>query len=95
MYTYNTTAGVGGVGGGGALTAHAPRVIYSAKTGDNDCNVNPSRYSLSTALCSKQELGANMTHVSISSIVDEELEMVRSDLQDNAYHHVHLFKLQK
>ncbi len=24
---------------------------YRAKTGDNDCNVNSSRYSLSTALC--------------------------------------------
>ncbi len=28
-----------------------PKGLYSAKTGDNDCNVNSSRYSLSTALC--------------------------------------------
>ncbi len=32
----------------GTLT---PKGSYSAKTGDNDCNVNSSRYSLSTALC--------------------------------------------
>ncbi len=29
----------------------APKGSYRAKTGDNDCNVNSSRYSLSTALC--------------------------------------------
>ncbi len=28
-----------------------PKGSYSAKTGDNDCNINSSRYSLSTALC--------------------------------------------
>ncbi len=28
-----------------------PKGSYSAKTGDNDCNVNSSRYSLRTALC--------------------------------------------
>ncbi len=28
-----------------------PKGSHSAKTGDNDCNVNSSRYSLSTALC--------------------------------------------
>ncbi len=28
-----------------------PKGSYSAKTGDNDCNVNSSRYSLSTGLC--------------------------------------------
>ncbi len=28
-----------------------PKGLYSAKTGDNDCNVHSSRYSLSTALC--------------------------------------------
>ncbi len=28
-----------------------PKGSYSAKTGDNDCNVNSSRYSLTTALC--------------------------------------------
>ncbi len=28
-----------------------PKGSYSAKTGDNDCNFNSSRYSLSTALC--------------------------------------------
>ncbi len=32
----------------GTLT---PKGSYRAKTGDNDCNVNSSRYSLSTALC--------------------------------------------
>ncbi len=29
----------------------SPEGSYSAKTGDNDCNVNLSRYSLRTALC--------------------------------------------
>ncbi len=28
-----------------------PKGSHSAKTGDNDCNVNSSLYSLSTALC--------------------------------------------
>ncbi len=28
-----------------------PKGSYSAKTGDNDCNVNPSRHSPTTALC--------------------------------------------
>ncbi len=28
-----------------------PKGSYRAKTGDNDCNVNASRYSLSIALC--------------------------------------------
>ncbi len=28
-----------------------PKGSYRAKTGDNDCNVNSSRYSLSTELC--------------------------------------------
>ncbi len=28
-----------------------PKGSYHAKTGDNDCNVNSSHYSLSTALC--------------------------------------------
>ncbi len=28
-----------------------PKGSYHAKTGDNDCNVNSSRYSLRTALC--------------------------------------------
>ncbi len=28
-----------------------PKGSYSAKTGDNDCNVNSSHYSLRTALC--------------------------------------------
>ncbi len=28
-----------------------PKGPYSAKTGDNDCNINSSRYSLRTALC--------------------------------------------
>ncbi len=31
----------------------APKGPYSAKTGDNDCNINSSRYSLRTALCDK------------------------------------------
>ncbi len=30
-----------------------PKGSYSAKTGDNDCNVNSSRYSLRTALCER------------------------------------------
>ncbi len=33
-----------------------PEGSYSAKTGDNDCNVNSSRYSLSTALCESNSL---------------------------------------
>ncbi len=28
-----------------------PKGSYRAKTGDNDCNVNSSYYSLSTAMC--------------------------------------------
>ncbi len=28
-----------------------PKGSYSAKTGDNDCNINSSCYSLRTALC--------------------------------------------
>ncbi len=28
-----------------------PKGSYSANTGDNDCNVNSSRYSLRTAMC--------------------------------------------
>ncbi len=28
-----------------------PKGSYSAKTGDNDCNANSSRYSLRNALC--------------------------------------------
>ncbi len=28
-----------------------PKGSHSAKTGDNDCNVNSSRYSLNIALC--------------------------------------------
>ncbi len=28
-----------------------PKGSYRAKTGDNDCNINSSHYSLSTALC--------------------------------------------
>ena len=28
-----------------------PKGSYRAKTGDNDCNINSSRYSLRTALC--------------------------------------------
>ncbi len=28
-----------------------PKGSYHAKTGDNDCNINSSRYSLTTALC--------------------------------------------
>ncbi len=35
-----------------SVTAHQhQKGSYRAKTGDNDCNVNSSRYSLSTALC--------------------------------------------
>ncbi len=33
-----------------------PKGPYSAKTGDNDCNVNSSCYSLSTALCESNSL---------------------------------------
>ncbi len=33
-----------------------PKGPHSAKTGDNDCNVNSSRYSLSTALCESNSL---------------------------------------
>ncbi len=35
-----------------SLTAHQHQKGHTtAKTGDNDCNINSSRYSLSTALC--------------------------------------------
>ncbi len=37
-----------------------PKGSYSAKTGDNDCNVNPSRYSLSTALCESNSLSGKV-----------------------------------
>ncbi len=41
-------------GGGGGTTVFngtsTPKGSYSAKAGDNDCNVNSSRYSLGTAL---------------------------------------------
>ncbi len=33
---------------------------YRAKTGDNDCNVNSSRYSLSTALCESNSLSGQV-----------------------------------
>ncbi len=32
-----------------------PKGSYSAKTGDNDCNANPSRHSPSTALCESNQ----------------------------------------
>ncbi len=44
-----------------------PKGSYRAKTGDNDCNVNSSRCSLSTALCesiryqAKSEQNVNKT----------------------------------
>ncbi len=31
----------------------SPKGSYRAKTGDKECNVNSSRYSLSTALCER------------------------------------------
>ncbi len=37
-----------------------PKGSYSAKTGDNDCNVNSSRYSLSTALCESNSLSGQV-----------------------------------
>ncbi len=37
-----------------------PKGSYSAKTGDNDCNVNLSRYSLSTALCESNSLSGEV-----------------------------------
>ncbi len=37
-----------------------PKGSYSAKTGDNDCNVNSSRYSLSTALCESNTLSGQV-----------------------------------
>ncbi len=40
-----------------------PKGSYSAKTGDNDCNVNLhdlSRYSLSTALCESNSLSGQV-----------------------------------
>ena len=43
--------------GGGGIT---PKGSYSAKTGDNDCNVNSSRYSLSTALCESNSLSGQI-----------------------------------
>ncbi len=37
-----------------------PKGSYSAKTGDNDCNVSSSRYSLSTALCESNSLSGQV-----------------------------------
>ncbi len=37
-----------------------PKGSYSAKTRDNDCNVNSSRYSLSTALCESNSLSGQV-----------------------------------
>ncbi len=36
-----------------------PKGSHSDKTGDNDCNVNSSRYSLRTALCESIRYQAN------------------------------------
>ncbi len=43
-----------------SLTAHQPIGSYSAKTGDNDCNVSSSRYSLRTALCESNSLSGQV-----------------------------------
>ncbi len=37
-----------------------PKGSYSAKIGDNDCNVSSSRYSLSTALCESNSLSGQV-----------------------------------
>ncbi len=37
-----------------------PKRSYSANTGDNDCNVKLSRYSLSTALCESNWLSGQV-----------------------------------
>ncbi len=37
-----------------------PKGSYSDKTGDNDCNVNSSRYSLSTALCESNSISGQV-----------------------------------
>ncbi len=37
-----------------------PKGSYSAKTGDNNCNVNLSRYSLSTELCESNSLSGQV-----------------------------------
>ncbi len=37
-----------------------PKGLYSAKTGDNDCHVNSSRYNLSTALCESNSLSGQV-----------------------------------
>ncbi len=37
-----------------------PKGSYSAKTGDNDCNVNSSRYSLRTAPCDSNSLSGQV-----------------------------------
>ncbi len=39
-----------------------PKGSYSAKTGDNDFNVNSSHYSLSTALCESNSLSGLVGH---------------------------------
>ncbi len=44
-----------------SLTAHQHRKGHTVpKTGDNDCNVNSSRYSLSTALCESNSLSGQV-----------------------------------
>ncbi len=37
-----------------------PKGSYSAKTGDTDCNVKSSHYSLSTALCESNSLSGQV-----------------------------------
>ncbi len=37
-----------------------PKGSYSAKTDDNDCNINSSRYSVGTALCESNSLSGQV-----------------------------------
>ncbi len=45
-FDYNPHKGGGGGGRSQFNGTSTPKGSYSAKTGDNDCNVNSSRYSL-------------------------------------------------
>ncbi len=47
-----------------------PKGSYSAKTGDNGCNVNSSRYSLSTALCGIRSVAVRPYHNQVSKMLN-------------------------
>ncbi len=60
-----------------------PKGSYRAKTGDNDCNVNSSRYTLRTALCESNSLpGQVWTKMSDKNLIPR----VRYTIQNHLHH---------